>query len=117
RRLAGLSVHPGEKPVQSRTVEDCAIRLQRVVPGREDDEPGDEEGRERRREWGGNPARRLPHREALGDSRLCRQVRLRGLRLIAHAGTSSLLRPPPVMASPSSSSLASGVYSPTSSPS
>ena len=113
RGRALVAGDPREDPVQPGAVEDRLVGRDRVVAGEEDHQAGDEEGEHRREDRHddaaalhvGRQPRRRGGRRGLGAA-LARQ-RLAGLRLLAHAAASAL-RPPPVMAMPSSSSEAVG---------
>ena len=104
--------HPREEPVEARSVEDRAVGGDRVVAGDQDDEAPDQEGEHGRGERDERSADPL-----VEDAREAREPGLgRWLRgsALAHAAS---FAPPPVIAIPSSSSVASGPYSPTIRPS
>ena len=111
---------PRKEPVEPRTVEDLLVRRQWVLAAEdEDDQAGDEEGKEGRDERRHDPAGALVDSEARCDAgrrpRLCRR---RGgcRRLLAHAAASPFTVPP-IIAMPSSSSVTSVPYSATIAPS
>src|SRR5439155_23568137 len=109
RRRSRPSLHPREEPVEAAAVEDRFVGRERIVAGRDDHEAADEEsegcGRDRERD----------SRDALDETRApCTQ--LFGSGSLGH-GAVTASRRPPVIATPSSSSDASGPYSPTISPS
>ena len=124
RCLSLRSLHPGEEPVEACALEDRAVGRERVLARRDEhDEPSDREREQRCEDGREKPAGlrgdvvalepRLPHLGA-EPGRVLRRV---GRRLIELAHAASSPRPPPVIATPSSSSVASGVNSPTISPS
>ena len=111
---------PRKEPVEPRAVEDLPVRRQRVLAAEdEDDQAGDEEGKDGRHERRHDPAGALVDSEARCDAgrrpRLCRR---RGgcRRLLAHAAASPFTVPP-IIAMPSSSSVTSVPYSATIAPS
>ena len=126
------------EPVQAAAEDDSAIHLVRPMPrvlesrgraGREHDDAAHEECEEDRDDRCDDSARALVDGETLRNARRvrrglgpqrfgglwCLDVRAAGVGSLAHAAACSL--PPPVIATPSSSSLTSGGYSPTIRPS
>src|SRR4051812_20801427 len=122
-----VRAHLGE-PVQPGALEDRPVGADRVAAGRDQDDhasdqEGEEDGEDRNDDAPGLLRERVARREAgrVALRRLARpQVRWRseGRRLrAAHVAHAAAFRPPPVIATPSSSSATLGGNSPTISPS
>src|SRR5215210_2016226 len=117
-----IGVPRRNEPVEAGALDDVPVGDERVVAGGEHEQPADQKRHQRRRRRDGDPAGALPEREAGGDG-LGRRVRdVLGLlallwrERLAHAAEGSL-RLPPSISSPISSSVVSGVCSPTMRPS
>src|SRR6185503_1710269 len=96
-----VSLHPREEPAQPGAGEDCLVRGEGVVPGRDHDEAADEERQDRgreRREEATEP--RIPAAQLL--------VAAAGFRSFAQAAVAFFF--PPTIAKPISSSETSAVY-------
>ena len=119
RGLGRAVAVPGDEPGEARPVEDRAIGVDRVVPGREHDEAADEE-RERRRDDRDDEPLRVEPLLALadrrGDRRRPRLAGCRGKGRLRHDVTAGSWVTP-VIARPSVFSGTSGENSPTISPS
>ena len=100
-------------------VEDVAIREERVVPGRENDEAAHEECDEHRRGRDSDPAGALLQREARDQRPALRRLlgRLGRGRVRVDVAHAAVFSRPPSISSPISSSDTSPVCSPTISPS
>ena len=114
-----LQVELGDDPVllveplgrvEAGAVEDRLVGLERVAAGDEHDQPADDEREDHRDDRRDDPAAAQVGRQAAGDGDGRADVRLG-----AHAA--ACLRPPPVIATPKSSSEADGSSSATISPS
>src|SRR5207302_10485781 len=109
-----------EEPVEPGAAEDRAVGLRRVGEAarrREDDDAADHEGEQERQERRDDAARLLPDAVALRQARAARLRRRVLLELRQLAGQAASLCLPPVIANPSSSSVAVGGNSPTIPPS
>ena len=121
---AVLLADPREEPVQPGALEDRPVGLDRVLAGERDDEAADREGQQRGQQRRDDAAAAQVAREPAGDRErgaLAGRLRRRCDRDVvvlgrAHAASSSP-RPPPVIATPKSSSLADGGSSATIAPS
>ena len=119
RRCAHGARRRMEDPVEPGAVEDVAVGEQRVVPGREHDQPAEQEGDERRQDRHDHAARALAQGNPGGErSGLRRDLgRLRHRLVSRRAERHAAVLRPPSISRPISCSDTSPVCSPTISPS